>query len=370
MLPFKKILCPTDFSEPSSEALKVASEMAAHFGSELLLLHVVTPVVVSPDVIVVPPVTVPVSEQELEEPAKKSLEEMVQRYESQGLRARFLLLRGNAADEILRAAEEEKVDQIVIATRGRTGLDRFIFGSVAEKVVRFAKCPVLTIPGRVSGEAAEETAPGGGKAPEEKSAGEKTYQEKVEAQLKEWGAKIDEMRAQAEKVKAKIIRRYEDQVGELRAKEEAVRQKMLEIRNVGEGAWEDSKSDMEKSLDSLRNDLERALSKLEETISETAQKLSTKKAGYVQRIEAQLKDWGGKIDSLKTRAETPTTEVKTKYLQQVEELRRKQETAREKLQEIKGSGGKAWEDMKGGVDQALADLKKGLTQAISRFKEK
>jgi nucleotide-binding universal stress UspA family protein len=59
---------------------------------------------------------------------------------------RLVVLLGNPADEIVRSADQEKADLIVIATQGRTGLNRLIFGSVAEKTVRLAHGPVLTIP--------------------------------------------------------------------------------------------------------------------------------------------------------------------------------------------------------------------------------
>ena len=67
---------------------------------------------------------------------------------------------------------------------------------------------------------------------------------------------------------------------------------------------------------------------------------SGEKEGYVQKIEGQLKDWGGRIESLKTGAESSTARVKAKCLEQAEELRKKQETARKRLQQIKEAGGK------------------------------
>jgi nucleotide-binding universal stress UspA family protein len=347
MLPVKKILCPTDFSEPSSEAIKVASELASQFGSELLLLHVVAPLSVPPEVMGLPPATVPVGEQELEASAKRSLEERVGRLHAEGLRARFLLRPGNAADEILRAAEEEKVDQIVIASHGRTGLNRILFGSVAEKVVRSARCPVLTVPARVPEETAEEAASEEGKA-REKSEKRKAGEEKIKSQLREGEAKIEE----------------------LRANWEALRKKWLEAGKSGEEAWEGLKVGVEKALEDLKNSLEQTMAKMKDKGIEVSETVSKGKEGYVQRIDAQLKDWGGKIDALKNKAESSGAEVKMKYLQRVEELKKKQEAARKKLQDIKGSSSQAWVDMKGGVDQALAELKKGVSQALSRFREK
>jgi len=155
MLPIKKILCPTDFSEPSYEAIKTAGELAFHFGSELCLLHVVSPIPVIPmgggTVF-----NVPLYEQELEAFSKRSLEEIINQMEWRGMKVRLIVLRGNPADEIVRIAEEEMVELIVIATRGRTGFDRIIFGSVAEKVVRSAPCPVLTISRRAYNKSGKE----------------------------------------------------------------------------------------------------------------------------------------------------------------------------------------------------------------------
>lgn len=170
MLPFKRILCPTDFSDPSYEALKAGKELAAHFGAELLLLNVVTPVPVVP---LTPAPMAPdllVNEQGLIYSATKTLEEVVSQIESKDLKVRFFVLQGNPADEIVRLAADKEADVIVIATRGRTGLDRFFFGSVAEKVVRLAQCPVFTIAGgERPSTAAAETGPDTGNG--EKKAG-------------------------------------------------------------------------------------------------------------------------------------------------------------------------------------------------------
>jgi nucleotide-binding universal stress UspA family protein len=81
----------------------------------------------------------------VEATAKKSLEEVINQRVPKELRARQIIVLRGAADEIIRITEEEKVDLIVIATHGQTGWRHMIFGSVAEKVVRLAPCPVLTI---------------------------------------------------------------------------------------------------------------------------------------------------------------------------------------------------------------------------------
>ncbi len=148
MLPWKKILCPTDFSNPSFEALDAAVELAQHFSSELFVVHVVVPIPalgtghISPSAF-----TVHDFQQELEKSSKKILEEHVAKRIPEGVSKRGMLVVGDPASRILDTANDEKADLIVIATRGQTGLKRIVFGSVAEKVVRLAGMPVLTIGG-------------------------------------------------------------------------------------------------------------------------------------------------------------------------------------------------------------------------------
>jgi nucleotide-binding universal stress UspA family protein len=148
MLPFKKILCPIDFSEPSHLALKRADELAGHFGAELLVTHVIPPVP-GPHSYQDPPVAssfdVPLYQQELAIYAEKMLKEIVSRQVSPAVRARDLITTGAAAPQILRTAKDEEADLIVIASHGLTGWRHLVFGSVAEKVVRQAPCPVLTV---------------------------------------------------------------------------------------------------------------------------------------------------------------------------------------------------------------------------------
>jgi len=147
MFPLKKILCPIDFSEPSFEGLKVAVELSRTYSAELILINVVQPVrVVSAPGI---PASYSVREysEEMSEAARKSFEEIVENRIPRGIPVRTLILEGQPADEIVRKAESERVDIIVTATHGWTGWRRFMFGSVAEKVVRLSACPVLTVPG-------------------------------------------------------------------------------------------------------------------------------------------------------------------------------------------------------------------------------
>jgi universal stress protein A len=148
MLPFKRILCPTDFSEPALTALHRAEELARHFGAELLVAHVIPPMPgphAFPDPQMVSTFNVSLYQQELAIYAEKMLKDLVSHQVSPEVRSRDLVTTGEAAPEILRIAQAEHVDLIVIASHGLTGWRRLVFGSVAEKVVRQAPCPVLTI---------------------------------------------------------------------------------------------------------------------------------------------------------------------------------------------------------------------------------
>ncbi|MFP3868379.1 MAG: universal stress protein [Desulfobacteraceae bacterium] len=151
MLPVGKIVYPTDFSDPSLEALKIANELALHFSALLCVVHVIPSVpVFSPAPIPPSPPTVPqfdvhLYQQELREHSSKALEDFIEAHIPSEVTVKTIIATGNAADQIVRVAETENCDLIVIATHGRTGWSRFLLGSVAERVVRNAPCPVLSI---------------------------------------------------------------------------------------------------------------------------------------------------------------------------------------------------------------------------------
>jgi len=147
MLPIKNILCPTDFSDPSYEALKISDELAAHFGATLHIINVVplVPIVEAPIGVESASFNVASYQQELEGQAQKSLKNLAEQKISRGVTAVTEVLIGNAAGEVIRYAGEKGVDMIVIATHGLSGWRRFISGSTTEQIVRQASCPVLTI---------------------------------------------------------------------------------------------------------------------------------------------------------------------------------------------------------------------------------
>jgi nucleotide-binding universal stress UspA family protein len=146
MLPFKRILCPTDFSEPSMAALKAGGELGVHFSSEVLLVHVIPPI---PGLAIRPgritKSDLPPHRHKLLESATRQLEEIHARMLPGEASVREMVAYGPPADEVTRIADEEDVDLIVIATHGQTGWRELVFGSVAEKVIQLAHCAVLCI---------------------------------------------------------------------------------------------------------------------------------------------------------------------------------------------------------------------------------
>jgi nucleotide-binding universal stress UspA family protein len=147
MLPIKNILCPTDFSEPSFEALKVADELAMHFGATLHVINVVplVPIVETPIGVESASFNIASYQRELETQAKKSLKNLTEQKLNKQINVVTEVLIGNAAAEIMRYATEKNIDIIIIATHGLSGWRRFISGSTTEQIVRQSSCPVLTV---------------------------------------------------------------------------------------------------------------------------------------------------------------------------------------------------------------------------------
>jgi nucleotide-binding universal stress UspA family protein len=145
MLPINKILWPTDFSEPAYDGLRIAKELATQFSGEILLVHVVAPMPTLYGGAAPTGFHTPTVLKEFQESAQKSLDEIRREKIPAEIQARTFVLHGRPAHEIVNFAAQEKADIIVIPTQGESGWQRFVFGSVAEKVVRNAECPVLTI---------------------------------------------------------------------------------------------------------------------------------------------------------------------------------------------------------------------------------
>lgn len=145
MLPIKKIVCPTDFSEPSMAALDAACEMAQHFGAELKVVHVLPSTPVFPgDVAAAAALRYYPSDEERRDEARGQLANLVQERVPEDLHVVTDVQMGDAPLEITRVAADDNADLIVIGTHGETGWRFVAIGSVAAKVVRMAHRPVLT----------------------------------------------------------------------------------------------------------------------------------------------------------------------------------------------------------------------------------
>jgi len=146
MVRFNKILCSTDFSEPSYAGLDAACELARNHAGRLILVHVVEPI---------PTAAVPIGDHSgfnvavhqrvLKENAEQSMRKLVKERIPEGVQVKTVVAEGDPANQIAQVAATEEVDLIVIATHGRTGWRHVVYGSVAERVVRHAGPAVLSI---------------------------------------------------------------------------------------------------------------------------------------------------------------------------------------------------------------------------------
>jgi nucleotide-binding universal stress UspA family protein len=138
MLPIRTILHPTDFSARSDSALKLACALARDYGARLIVLHSAQAPTIGYMEGVVPPLA-----DDVIETARQQLERLEIPDTGGRVARRFEV--GDPAESILEVAQEVHADLIAMGTHGRTGLARLLMGSVAEKVVRRATCPVLTL---------------------------------------------------------------------------------------------------------------------------------------------------------------------------------------------------------------------------------
>jgi nucleotide-binding universal stress UspA family protein len=140
----KKILIPTDFSDCARHAEETAMTLGRGLGAELILLHVSVEIPLYNEGMrgLVDPRKVYAAQREW---AETTLAARAAEIRGAGVSAHGVIRSGVAVDEILKLAAEERCDLIVIGTHGRGGLSRFFLGSVADRVVRLAPCPVMTV---------------------------------------------------------------------------------------------------------------------------------------------------------------------------------------------------------------------------------
>ncbi len=141
---FRRLLVPTDFSSGSEQAWLMARQLAGRLGAEIVLLHVL----VEAPLFSEGPFTMEHARKVFEGArmwVEKMLGEWVAAAAASGLQARWIVRTGVPHKEIVAAAAQERAEVIVLGTHGRGGIDRALLGSVADRVIRLAPCPVLTV---------------------------------------------------------------------------------------------------------------------------------------------------------------------------------------------------------------------------------
>jgi nucleotide-binding universal stress UspA family protein len=146
MIAIKRILVATDFSEASEQALDYGRTVAQQFNASLHVVHVVENLAMKTILADGFLSVLPELQRDLEAAARTRLDALIARLAAEGVRSEGHVVTSTAtAEAIVTYAQEESVDLIVIGTHGLGGMSRFLLGSVAERVVRTARCPVLTI---------------------------------------------------------------------------------------------------------------------------------------------------------------------------------------------------------------------------------
>lgn len=144
----KAILFPTDFSQGARAAMDHAVSLARDYHARLILLYVIQDISIAEWYI---PSSLSVTDlvEDMQKSAAKEMDKWAAEVSKQVQDVEKMVVRGVPFVEIIRTAKEKDVNLIVIGTHGRTGIDHMLFGSTAEKVVRKAPCPVLTV--RIAG---------------------------------------------------------------------------------------------------------------------------------------------------------------------------------------------------------------------------
>ena len=137
----RNILFATDFSPASESVLPYARALARSYDAQLVIAHVVAPGVVA----VEPPVLVNMSQL-----AQEQMEQLQTSEQLDSVRHKEMVVEGPIWESLNRIIEEQEIDLVVVGTHGRTGIEKFILGSVAEEIFRQAPCPVLTVGPHVS----------------------------------------------------------------------------------------------------------------------------------------------------------------------------------------------------------------------------
>lgn len=140
----KKVLVPIDFSDYSKSALRYAVNFAKSFNAEIILIYVVEPIIYPPD-FSMGQIAMPTINTDWDNRAKEELDKLAKNEITSNGNVKTIIKTGKPFAEIIETAKEEDIDLIIISTHGHSGVEYILFGSTAEKVVRKAPCPVLTL---------------------------------------------------------------------------------------------------------------------------------------------------------------------------------------------------------------------------------
>jgi nucleotide-binding universal stress UspA family protein len=144
MKPIERILFPVDLTESSEKMVPYVTTMAEKFDAEVHVLFIVRIFQYFTDIYVAPP-SITVFETELVEGARKKMDEFINAHFSNLPRAQSEVVLGDPPDSILKYIQEHNISMVIMGTHGRKGLDRVLFGSVADRVIKTAGIPVLVI---------------------------------------------------------------------------------------------------------------------------------------------------------------------------------------------------------------------------------
>ncbi|VAV82714.1 Universal stress protein family [hydrothermal vent metagenome] len=142
---FDNILMPVDFSEPSIHALEYAIALGASFGSRIHLVHVVDNQMEAMG-FYVPHISFEKLDEGMRESAKKMLSEFATKHMGNFVNVEKNVLEGEPFEELLKYADENNIDAIVVGTYGSGFIDKLFFGSTTERLLKKAHCPVLVVP--------------------------------------------------------------------------------------------------------------------------------------------------------------------------------------------------------------------------------
>lgn len=138
------ILVPIDFSDYSKNALKYAIQFVKNFKAKMYLVYVIEPMIYPAD-FSMGQVAIPSMDTDIQKRAEDELTALAKNLIDPSVNIEIIIRTGKPFVEIIEVANEKDIDLIIMATHGHTGVEHLLFGSTAEKVVRKAPCPVLTL---------------------------------------------------------------------------------------------------------------------------------------------------------------------------------------------------------------------------------